>query len=188
MTSKSTYAADHEKANDLAIDARTVRALEQEMTVCEHIGDARGRDGVFLVVSESGSEYLVDVRGSEPTERCTCADAQHNLPAGDVRACKHFQRVLLTTGARPLPASIDLDDVSDQLLTADHVDGSPRLPAALETIETDDETSECERAIADGGRDRPADCCCIGDDLPCFMCWNAGFRTPAASSANADDE
>jgi len=95
---------------------RDERALMEYLTVLEEIGAARGVDGRYLVVSESGSEYTVDVDASE----CDCPDAEYRSPAG---GCKHVRRCELATGRRPLPAGISLDDVAGRL--GEHVTGAP---------------------------------------------------------------
>ncbi|QLK27193.2 SWIM zinc finger family protein [Natrinema zhouii] len=160
-----TYATDGRKADELCIDARDVRAIEQELTVMDDSINPALEDGEFEIVSESGSTYLVDAFGGT----CTCPDCQHNN-----NHCKHLRRVTFETGMRPLDALLlDQLDVSDQL-NGEHVDGEPKVVPPQDSLDTDTETAE--RAIADGGQ-RPADCCCVeGHDLPCFMCYNAGFR------------
>ncbi|UTF53259.1 SWIM zinc finger family protein [Natronosalvus rutilus] len=188
----STYATDRKNGIDVeSIERRDVRALTECMTVMEHAPEVAGADGLFLVVTQSGKTYTVDVL-DEP--RCTCPDAQYNLPTTDGRrTCKHASRVTYETGMRPIPAWVNRDALESQLLEATHVDGEPvfaagRVAGDGNDVETDsDERGTTRRAIADGGCDRPADCCCVGE-LPCFMCWRAGFRTPADESAREADE
>lgn len=151
--------------NDLTdcnrIDPRDVRALTEVMSVLDDIGRARGADDLYLVVSSSGREYLVDI-----CERvCECPDFQHNLPTADGRqTCKHLARVTYETGMRPIPAWVDRDTLDDQL--GMHIVASPRI--ATVTVATD------------GGRDdkRPDDCECptgLADDgLVCWPCYRAG--------------
>lgn len=165
------------------LDPRDVRALTQEMTIMEHVGQARGADGMFLVSSASGGEYLVDV--FDDANRCTCPDFERNLPTDDGRrTCKHAAAVLYTIGARPIPGWVACDAICDQLLAAEHVDGEPRFTDDLEhERETGDDGTEAgEPAVAtDGGRDRPAGCACADLEqhgLPCWACYRAGFRTP----------
>ena len=93
------------------IDSRTERALTQYLTVLADVGRAKGADDLFLVVSQSGTEYLVDRREG----RCTCPDHEHR----GVR-CKHLRRVAFATGARPVPDGVD--GVDSQL--GMHVDGA----------------------------------------------------------------
>ena len=60
-------------------------------------------DGLYLVVSQSGSEYLVDYR----TGRCGCPDAEHRDSEG---GCKHVRRVAFATGDQSVPAvGVDVD-------------------------------------------------------------------------------
>ena len=174
MTTERNYERDHEKAAELDLEARTVRALEEEMIVCEHIGAARGEDGVFLVVSESGSEYTVDVHAGS----CSCPDHEYND-----NHCKHLRRTILETGMRPVRAIyLDALDVSSQF-DGEHVDGEPDVVPPQTGI---DAGADVAHAVAtDGGAERPADCSCVapsdredGRELPCFPCYNAGFRSP----------
>lgn len=119
----STIDAGRENGHDSTdLEERDRRALKQYLTVLDGVGRARGADGLYLVVSQSGSEYLVDAR--EGT--CGCKDAEYRSPTG---GCKHVRRVAFATGERPIPASVD--DVDEQL--GRHVDAAPR------------------RAVADGG-------------------------------------
>lgn len=77
------------RGDDVTIDERTLRALLEYMTVIEDSDDA------YRVVSESGSEYRVDL-----TERtCSCPDHQHRGVA-----CKHLRRVEFMTGDVPYTA------------------------------------------------------------------------------------
>jgi len=64
------------------------RALTEAMTV---LPDA---PGMYVVVSGSGSEYVVDARGGA----CTCPDARYRD-----RTCKHQRRVAYELGERDLP-------------------------------------------------------------------------------------
>lgn len=209
--STTDYAADDRKANDQPhLDSRDVRALTESMTVMDLVGLAKDADDLYVVVSTS--EYLVDVREGA----CTCPDFEHNLPAADGReTCKHLARVTYETGMRPVPGWVDRDALDDQLLAAEHVDGEPRFTDEQGTQEPDYERcgaetadgspckiragscphhgDESARAVADGGRTRPADCSCTApterdDDreLPCFQCWNAGFDV-VNSEVRADE-
>ena len=93
---------------------RERRALEQYLTVLEDDPRVRDADDMYLVVSESGSEYLVDVR----ERTCECDDATYRGVT-----CKHQHRVRFATGKRPIPIGIDRDDVDEQL--GEHVTGNP---------------------------------------------------------------
>ncbi|MFC7215115.1 SWIM zinc finger family protein [Saliphagus sp. GCM10025334] len=188
----STYATDLKNSTaDNRLDRRDVRALTEYMTVMEHALEVAGADGLFLVVTQSGKAYTVDVL-DEP--RCTCPDAQHNLPTAEGRrTCKHASRVTYETGMRPIPEWVNRGALESQLLEARHVDGEPVFAADHAADHRDDaeagsdERDGPRRAIADGGHERPVDCCCVSD-LPCFMCWRAGFRTPAGENAREADE
>ncbi|RQG89709.1 hypothetical protein [Natrarchaeobius chitinivorans] len=171
----TTYVSDHKVASDWGIDARDVRALTEHMTVCEHVGPARDTADRYLVVSESGSEYVVDICD----ERCDCPDATYNLPTEDGRkTCKHVAAAAFCTGKRQIPVPVDREKINPQLLTAEHVNGSPRFVEAVVGDENLDPSAGGDRhAITDGGRNRPADCCCPGA-LPCCSCWDVGFRKP----------
>jgi hypothetical protein len=107
-----TDSADGEDVLD-EVDAR---ALTQYLTVMDDVGRVRDAPGLFLVVSESGSEYLVDARDAA----CECPDSQYRDRSG---GCKHIRRVLFATGREAIPAWVDRDDVDDQL--GQHVDGDP---------------------------------------------------------------
>ncbi|MDS0284751.1 hypothetical protein [Haloarcula onubensis] len=99
-------------------DTRDVRALTEVHSVLDDVGRARGADDLFLVVSGSGSEYLVDMR----TGTCECPDSEYR----DV-TCKHQKRVQFATGEREIPAWVNTDGLDDQL--GEHVQG-PRVAAA----------------------------------------------------------
>ncbi|OYR81698.1 hypothetical protein DJ71_13080 [Halorubrum sp. E3] len=95
------------------IDDRDVRALTNPMTVLDDVDPVSdelpavaGERGVYLVVSHSGAEHVVDA--TEP--RCTCSDFEYR----DVR-CKHLRRVAFATGERTLPDWANDDAVDDAL-------------------------------------------------------------------------
>jgi hypothetical protein len=93
---------------ETAVEPRTLRAINQTFSVLPEIGRAKGADDLYLVVSESGKEYLVDARDWS----CECKDAIHR----DVR-CKHQRRVALQTGA------LDVGELEGQLsMTADELE------------------------------------------------------------------
>jgi len=104
------------------LDERDRRALEEYLTVLDDYGRAKGADDLYMVVSQSGSEYLVDAR--EGT--CECPDSQFRC--SDI-GCKHVRRVAILRGDRPVPAdALDDVDVNDQL--GEHIDASPTFVAA----------------------------------------------------------
>ena len=148
------------------LEPRTERALTQYLTVLADVGRATGADDLFLVVSQSGSEYLVDTREG----RCECDDHHYR----GVR-CKHLRRVAFATGGETIPAGVD--GVDPQL--GEHTDETPRRAASdggvVETTKTPND-----------GDERPSDCDCgdwnDGLELPCWPCYREGFDVPAGRS------
>jgi hypothetical protein len=190
--SNNTRAALETAATDESIDLdeRDVRALTQYLTVLDDYDRARGADDLYMVVSQSGDEYLVDARAG----RCECPDHEYR----GVR-CKHLRRVAFATGERPIPAGVDLDAVDDQL--GRHVTANPRRVA---TDGGDVRTGDGgDVRTGDGGAvtapdadtnatdDRPDDCQCAeflaGNDLPCWPCYREGFETPNAAALEGAD-
>ena len=100
------------------VDGLDLRALTQFLTVLEDQGRVRDRDGQYLVVSESGSEYLVDAR----FETCECPDHEFRD-----RECKHLKRVAYATGQRPIPPIVEPEDVAGEL--GEHCSGEPEWSA-----------------------------------------------------------
>lgn len=96
------------------IEPRDVRALTEYMTVLENEGIAKGAPGLYAVISQSGSQYIVDAR----TGACQCPDFQRFTPRG---GCKHVRRVAFATGQRDVPTGIDAGDIDPDL--GRHVDG-----------------------------------------------------------------
>lgn len=94
---------------------RDARALTQHLTVLDRLGRVRDADGLFLVVSQSGKEYLVDARNA----RCECDDHKYRQTK-----CKHMRRVEFATGRREIPAWVDPDEVDESL--GEHCAGEPR--------------------------------------------------------------
>jgi hypothetical protein len=90
------------------LDDRDVDALTQYFTVLEDVGQARGADGLYVVVSQSGREYLVDIE----TGACECDDAFYRDPDG---GCKHVRRCEFATGRREIPDWVDRSRVDAQL-------------------------------------------------------------------------
>ena len=97
----------NEISRNESIDPRDVRALTQYLTVLDDVGRARDASELYVVVSESGSEYLVDTRGEGA---CECADHRHRGAR-----CKHQRRVAFATGERPIPSWVDTEAVDEQL-------------------------------------------------------------------------
>ena len=122
------------------VEPRTLRAITQTFSVLPNIGRAKGADDLYLVVSQSGKEYLVDARDWA----CECPDATHR----DVR-CKHQRRVSLYTG------ELDIDELEDQLATtADDLEASAdELELqAQELIETAGELRDAIDRLGEVGR------------------------------------
>ena len=133
----STNDPTAEESTDL--EPRTRRALTQFMAVLSDVGRARDADDLYVVVSESGSEYMVDLR--EGT--CECPDSRHRD-----NECKHVRRARIATGARPVTADALLDVDPDPQLGA-HVDADgPRAVATdggrMEWADTPDYTEHVE--------------------------------------------
>ena len=122
MASAENAATTVEPAENREFGKRDVRALTEVMTALDSVGEVRGADGMFHVVSHSGKQYTVDARSGA----CTCPDAEYNL--GPDERCKHALRVAYATGEKAIPAWVDPDDLDDQL--GEHVDGHPRFAGA----------------------------------------------------------
>ena len=80
------------------VEPRTVRALEEYLTVLPEHGRVKGADGLVLVVSATQEEYVVDVHSGA----CECPDATYNL--GDDELCKHARRSRFALGVDAVPA------------------------------------------------------------------------------------
>ena len=149
------------------LDERDSRALEQYLTVLPNTGRAKGAADLYLVVSQSGREYLVDSRA----ERCTCPDHEYRSAR-----CKHLRRVAFATGERPIPDGVE--DVDPQL--GEHVDDGPQVVATDGGIVVGGDDAES----LDEGDGRPVDCSCTGSrleaegGLPCWPCYRDGFDVP----------
>ena len=69
-----------------AVPARSIRAVSEYMSVLPEGPD------LYTVVSQSGKEYVVDLRDGAA---CTCPDFRYG---GGVEACKHVLRARIETG------------------------------------------------------------------------------------------
>jgi hypothetical protein len=107
LEAMSEYIPGDNNPHDLP--KRAVRALTEKMTVLPDTGRVKNADDLYLIVSGSGSEYLVDAREG----RCDCPDAQHNLDADD--RCKHERRVEYATGQRPIQTWVNVNAIDPQL-------------------------------------------------------------------------
>jgi len=159
--------------NPSDLPKRAVRALTEKMTVLPETGRVRGADDLYLVVSESGSEYLVDTRDG----RCDCPDAEYNLEPDE--RCKHERRVRYATGETPIPMWADTDAIDSHL--GIQTARSP-VRAATDGGIVDEEAGESFESPESGAgaiEAQPEECpngeeWCPGpgaDSLPCFACF-----------------
>ncbi|MBX0298329.1 SWIM zinc finger family protein [Haloarcula nitratireducens] len=102
-------------SNGAGVDDRTVAALTEVMSVLDSVGRVRDAPGLYLVVSSSGSEYLVDMAEG----RCECPDDSHRPSV----TCKHRRRVAFVIGERPIPDWANQDTLDDQFGL--HVEADP---------------------------------------------------------------
>ncbi len=115
-TQNPAAATDEPESSDLP--DRTEDALTEVMSVLDDIGIARGAPDLYLVVSSSGSTYLVDTH----QETCECPDDEYREVT-----CKHRRRVAFATGERPIPGWVRRERLDDNL--GEHVAGEPRFSA-----------------------------------------------------------
>ncbi len=113
-TQTPSATADTPEISDLP--DRTEAALTEVMSVLDDIGLARGAPDLYLVVSSSGSTYLVDTRKGT----CECPDDEYR----DI-TCKHKRRVAFATGERPIPGWIQRAQLDDNF--GEYVDGDVRF-------------------------------------------------------------
>ena len=162
MRTHTEYDTPEVEGTDL--EPRDVRALTEVLTVLPDQPEVAGADELYLVVSESGSEYTVDARD----ESCTCPDAVHRDAT-----CKHLRRVAFATGARAVPAWVDAADVDVGL--GEHTAATPRVAAADggEGIVVADDDSEILDENNDGD---DTECACdeLPDGVPCWPCYRDG--------------
>ena len=158
----------HDTSTDL--EPRDVRALTEVLTVLPDQPEVAGADELYLVVSESGSEYTVDARDGS----CTCPDAVHRDAT-----CKHLRRVAFATGARAVPAWVDADDVDVGL--GEHTAATPRVAAADggEGIVVADDDGEIldesdDDTESNDGDDTECACDELPDGVPCWPCYRDG--------------
>lgn len=86
-------------AGEDAVDERDVLALQQYLTVLDDLPQvADDDDDRYVVVSESGEAYLVDLRSGT----CTCPDYRFRS-----ERCKHIRRVEFATGEREIPPGVE---------------------------------------------------------------------------------
>ncbi|GAB7095199.1 hypothetical protein JCM30237_23520 [Halolamina litorea] len=80
------------------LDRRDELALTQYLTVIDDLPAVAGDDDRYVVVSESGAAYVVDLGAST----CTCPDYRYRGGR-----CKHIRRVEFATGERPIPPWVE---------------------------------------------------------------------------------
>lgn len=193
-----TNAPQTEERIAIAIDpdpgARDVRAVCEYMTVLLDGPGVKDADDLYVVYTQSGGEYTVDAREGA----CECPDAQFNL--GEDELCKHARRVAIIRRERAFPL-VEVGEVDDAL--GEHVEGGltaadlrdpdveTHIVDAVQDRADDAGTAAPPRAMTDGGQnlaprtsliegERPLECNCspVAEDLPCWFCWEAGFRLP----------
>ena len=145
-------------AKNVRINDRDRRALTEYLTVLPDQGRARDAPGMALVVSESGSQYLVDARDGA----CTCPDAEYR----DVE-CKHVARTRFATGQRAIPAAAAAQLNVDPDL-GEHTAADLQFATAdggVVAAGGDDDEPEAEEECACGD---------LPDDVPCHDCFQNG--------------
>lgn len=88
------------------LDDIAIRALTETMSVVGWIDRAQDAPGLYEVITQSGSQYLVDLQAGS----CECPDARYRN-----RTCKHQLRCAFEVGEREIPEWIDPDSVDRQL-------------------------------------------------------------------------
>ncbi len=152
--------------NPTDLPKRAVRALTEKMTVLPETGRVKDADDLFLVVSESGSEYLVDGREGV----CDCPDARQNLDADD--SCKHERRVRYATGETPIPEWVNTEAIDSML--GFHTATTP-VRVATDGGSVAEESSEDTPSLHEGEHEE-CDCNDLGDNFPCWSCVKDGRR------------
>jgi len=172
---------------------RSRRALTEPLSVVTLDGTPVADETVVSVISHSGENHTVDVAEG----RCTCKDAEYNLPDGDRKVCKHVERARVATGGQVLDAAVirHLGDEIDPQLGA-HADGPTVATADGGIIVADDDgeiIDETDDEVEGEDDGRPEDCACRcfetdGVDLPCWPCYRDGFETVADGVEIVDGE
>jgi hypothetical protein len=156
---KSTEAKDTETG----VEDRTLRALEEPMSV---LPDAVDAVGMVEVVSHTGETYVVDVHGGN----CECPDASYRLD--DDELCKHARVARFVLGVDAVPAEAlkeaephenlgafveDFDGVRVATTDGGVIEAGDGAEV-LTDDERDDETEECDV------------CAELDGNLGCFEC------------------
>ena len=194
---KTMQSNDPNTVNDteVLLADRSRRALTEPLSVVTLDGMPVDDETVVSVVSHSGENHTVDVVEG----RCTCKDAEFNLPDGDREVCKHVERARVATGREVLDAAVirHLGDEIDPQLGA-HADGPTvatsdgGITVATDDGEIIDDDTDDEDEVEDTD-ERPDDCECrrfeLGvDDLPCWACYRDGFETVADGVEIIDED
>jgi len=182
---------------EVLLSDRSRRALTEPLSVVTLDGTPVADETVVSVISHSGETYTVDVVEG----RCTCKDAEYNLPDGDREVCKHVERARVATGREVLDAAVIRhlgDEIDAQLgATADGptvatADGGITVADDDGEIldDNEDDNDEVEDETTD---ERPDDCECRrfetdGVDLPCWACYRDGFETVADGVEILDED
>jgi len=87
-----------ESDGSIDLDNRDARALTEPLSVVTLDGMPVDDETVVSVVSHSGENHTVDVVEG----RCTCKDAEYNLPDGDRDVCKHVERARASRSSRSM--------------------------------------------------------------------------------------
>lgn len=90
------------------LEPRDAAALTEKMTVLDDAPGVTGAPGLFLVVTESGRSYRVDVRQGA----CECDDAFYRDPDG---GCKHVRRVQYAINQKHIPEWANESRIDPQL-------------------------------------------------------------------------
>lgn len=187
----TTYETSGQETSGIDLeDERTRRALEEYLTVTPNIGRAAGADDLALVTSQSGREYLVDVRDGV----CECPDHEYRGIE-----CKHLIRARIAMGKVTIDAATLAEfDVDPQLgmhasgprvATSDGgvIDAETGIIEAHEDdgaeILVDGDGSENSSDSSNGSDEECEEGWCNGpehDPLPCFTC----FHGPADSEVS----
>jgi len=109
------------------VEPRTVRAVTEHMTVIEEA------PAMFSVTTQSGSEYMVDLREGV----CSCPDYRNREPEG---GCKHLRRTRLSVN------QIDVEELDSELerTTSELLRSAAQLESKAEDIY--EQASELEDA------------------------------------------
>ena len=184
----------HDDKNVSDVEPRTVRALEEYLTVMPEHGRVKGADDLVLVVSASQEEYVVDVHSGA----CECADASYNLEGGEL--CKHARRARFALGRDAVPAealeTVDVEPNFGAFVGTDAVRVATPDGGVIEATDDaeviDEEEDEDTGGVRDpyAHRDEDVDttplgtvddedededecetCAELSAELPCFECW-----------------